>query len=72
MTDNPAFEIWMEGHVATGQTQRATYCGTVVAATFKKACAIMFGVSQYYDPVRNTYYGARLFDNEADARKMFG
>lgn len=71
------FEIWSEGFAVTGQSGEAMLMGRAKGESFEDACADHFDPndpndSKYYDPKRNTYWGCRLFDNEADARKSFG
>lgn len=69
------FAVWSEGyHVQEGKCG-AAYHGTHRAATFKEACAMAMSSSAnkpYYNEKSNTYYGCRLFDNEAEARRAFG
>lgn len=69
------FDIWMEGfHINEGRTP-GMYCGQYSGNTFQEACAKwndLCGEPGYYDASRNTYYGCRFFDNEADARRSFG
>ena len=69
------WEVWCEGYQATGHKAPARLMATVIAATFREACAIAareYADSNLYDPVQNTYWACRLFDNEEDAREMFG
>lgn len=64
------FEIWSEGYVVTGNSAGAHFHGTAEGATFREACDVLLGGDPYYRS--GTYYGCRLFDNEADARREFG
>lgn len=66
------FEIWSEGYVVTGNSAGAHLHGTADGATFQEACATLLGGDPYFSSIHGTYYGYRLFDNEADARKEFG
>lgn len=75
------WEIWAEGYLATGMDgipARASLMGRSKGETFLDACSQLFKANPkfdgtyYYDAKRNTYWGCRLFDNEADARKLFG
>lgn len=70
------FEIWIEGYRATGESGCAYFMGSRDADTFSEAVEILkaeapdkswrgFGHA-------STYWGCRVFDNEADARKEFG
>lgn len=71
-----AFHIWSEGYDTTGQSAPAMRHGVADGASFKDACIHFFGglpkSKQYFDADRMTYWGCRLFDNEAEARKSFG
>ena len=69
------WEVWCEGYQATGEHGQAHLMATVIATTFSEACAIAareYADSHLYDSEWNTYGACRLFDNEADAREMFG
>lgn len=72
----PRFDVWSEGYSATGGSAQAFYLGSYPAKTFNEACfkALMTKKwdMSFYDMKRNTYWGCRFFDNEADARKSFG
>lgn len=70
------FEVWMEGHRATGEHSTADYLGVHEGENFKEACKNALeaeGWSMgFYDGKTNSYWGCRFFDNEADAREGFG
>ena len=69
------YEVWAEGHRATGDSSEASLMGEARAATFKEACKLVMqrtGRFSYYDEEHNDYWGCKLFDNEADARRSFG
>jgi len=67
------YEIWSEGFISTGQVSNATWCGTVTAESFQAACDEKFkDHKNFYKKEKLTYWGCRLFDNEADARRSFG
>ncbi len=66
------FEIWCEGHRATGESSEAHMMASVEAGSFREACDKHFGDNSLYDSERGTYWGCRLHDNEADARRAFG
>lgn len=77
----PMYDVWMEGYRATGEQIAAQYLGSVDRPTFTEACdAIMqvkrseekWEVNKYYDRSKLTYWGCRLFETEAAARKSFG
>ena len=53
----------------------AGFLGTYNADSFLEACKMAWNDHRgygNYDEERNTIWGCRLFDNEADARKDFG
>ena len=70
------FEIWCEGHQATGDSSDAGHLGWMVGEDFKDACKNFASIDpafkRYFDPEHMTYWGCKLFDNEGDARKSFG
>jgi hypothetical protein len=75
------YQVWSEGYVVTGMESGATLLGTVVADTFDEAVQKVIDLTPeenrhfYYkhpEASQWRYWGCRLFDNEADARKSFG
>lgn len=67
--------IWMEGFLATGmegKPVRAHLVANVRAPTFEAACMQHYANNPNYHAASNTYWGCRLFDNEAAAREAFG
>jgi hypothetical protein len=64
------YEIWSEGFAATGESAKANFIGSIWGETFIDACKNSGLKLSSYDPP--IYWGCRLFDNEADARKSFG
>lgn len=72
------FEIWTEGYAATGEHQPASKMGEAEGETFRDA--VLKFMENYsprkrrddFNAERLTYWGCRLFDNEADARKSNG
>jgi hypothetical protein len=70
------FEVWMEGYAATGGTAYAEFVAEVEAETFEEACVKALKVRHFdmsfYRPESNAYWGCRLFDNEREARRVFG
>lgn len=71
------WEIWIEGYSVTGNSSTAQHKGQYAGHTFEEACArwadsLEPESKSYYDPIANTFWGCRLFNNEADARKAFG
>ena len=69
-------EIWSEGFIATGQSEKAMFRGKYEGKTFKDSIINWIekdkDAKQYVDLDRMTYWGCRLFNNESDARKSFG
>lgn len=70
------FNIWMEGFRATGESASAHLVATnVEGENFIDACKqfykndLLFRINEKGTP---SYWGCRLFDNEAEARKTFG
>lgn len=66
------YQIWSEGYITNGLTGYAFFHGEIESDNFINACKIFFKDSKYYNVVKNTYFGCRLFDNKEDARKNFG
>lgn len=71
-----AYTIWLEGYQATGEHGTATCLGSHQGETFQDACkqAVIARDMDLksYSEERNTYWGCRFFDNEAEAREGFG
>jgi hypothetical protein len=72
------YDIWSEGYLTSGmEGARATYYGSYEGDTFREACenwAKTLGEDskKYFDKDDLRFYGCKLFDNGADARKSFG
>lgn len=69
------YAIWCEGYRVTGNEGHATYFGISEGDSFKNACINYFDKpehKQYFNPDSMTYWGCRLFDNQADASERFG
>ena len=66
------YEVWSEGYSATGDRGVARLMGRVEAKSFKGACDKLFENDSLFDPDRMTHWGCRLYDNEQDARRLFG
>lgn len=76
------YHLWMEGYSATGNYSPATYLGTFVAESFIEACkkwhSTLQASSRTNCPLNIdengvvTYWACRIFDNELDARKIYG
>ncbi len=69
-------QIWIEGYRVTGNADGARCLGEAPGATLKEACANFAKINPVFRADFNarqmTYWGCRIFDNEADARKQFG
>ena len=70
------YDIWSEGFRTNGEASGAFFIGTSLGSNFKEACnnfAIKdANFKRYYNNSDLTYWGCKLFDNEADARVNFG
>jgi hypothetical protein len=72
------FSVWLEGYQVTGNKDEARLVGTVEAPTFADACAEVMSKPPWNDDPSLfnrealTYWGCRLFDNEAAAREAYG
>jgi len=66
------WEIWMQGYVISGNSQKAHWVGTIEAETFQEACDELFRDDEDYDTYRLIYWGCQLYDNETESRIMFG
>ena len=70
------YNVWMEGFHASGESERsgAALIGSVEASDFQEACNKLCKERYLtlYNPKRRTVWGCRLFDNESDAREVFG
>lgn len=75
-------QVWNEGYATSGESGTAQILtrenGNSLweGNTFQEACEnaliTLNWDMRYYDKQRNTYWGCRFFDNEAQARKSFG
>lgn len=66
------YEIWSEGYNDMGNIGSAHKHGEQEADSFDQACVIFFVDDKFFNGKLLTYWGCRLFDNEAEARKSFG
>ena len=68
--------VWVEGYAVTGNSAGAYLKDRVEAKTLQDACDKIASRDpewkKYYNRDRMTWWGCRIFDNEADARKFFG
>ena len=71
------YEVWSEGYAATGEHGYAIHHGTFEAENFQLACDKAFTresqpLDPCYDRENLTYWGCKLFTNEAEARMSYG
>jgi hypothetical protein len=70
------YEIWNEGYAATGERAQAQYLGKYNGNTFTEAVKAALEDKKWnmslFDENKLSYWGCRFFDNEKDARKIFG
>lgn len=76
------FEVWVEGYACTGESgtaQRIARKGENTiweGRSFQEACENALKTldwdMDYYNTEVNTYWGCSFFDNESEARKLFG
>lgn len=78
MGEIKSFDLWMEGYICTGQSSGAEFLGTFTASSFIEACdkwaETLGDEKEYYSKKGDKawFWGCRIYDNEADARKSFG
>lgn len=69
------YEIWSEGFVTSFEAAGARFHGTSEGETFQEACENYAkkneNFARYFNPTYLTFWGCKLFDNEADARNTF-
>lgn len=77
-------DLWMEGYAATGEHKTAELCGTYDTDSIEVAVKEWYAsYKSKYPNSSNTllkqqkdgtwaFWGMRFFDNESDARKVFG
>lgn len=70
------YEVWMSGFMIQGMDSpaRATLYGNTSAESFQEACDKLAKQKddKLYDSNYRSVWGCKLYDNEADARKIFG
>lgn len=71
------FEIWLSGYCTNGESGIALYYGKHAGKTFADAVVkcvadCMEDPDQYFNKNNLTYWGCKFYDNEADARAVFG
>jgi len=74
MNDVRIFEIWQEGYCVTGDRGPAAHLGNASGKDFRSACVDFFKEkgNKDFDVDELSVWGCSLFDNEKDARKLFG
>lgn len=71
------WEVWMEGYQVTGNKASASFKGVFEGETFKDAvCAYADTLDSktrtYFNSDYSAFWGCKFYDNETDARGMFG
>jgi hypothetical protein len=67
------YQIWVGGfHIQGGGPEPAYLAGGAEADSFQEACDLFFKDNPSYNPTNRTLWGCGIYDNEADARKLFG
>ena len=71
------FDVWLEGYVTNGDRSKATFMGRQDGEDFDDACLRAtvkkgWDMSYYKSGNPPTYWACRYYDNETDARKVFG
>lgn len=73
------YQLWEEGFATNGESGTATFLGEVEAESFQEAFR-KYVTKKYSDNEikslvnfdRLSIWGCRVYDNEKDARKLFG
>lgn len=68
------YQVWIEGFHCSGEGEyaKAHLVGEIEASSFQEACDILHSKCSTYDSKTLSDWGCRLFDNEKDAREIFG
>lgn len=71
------YEVWSEGYRTNRESSCANYFGKFEGKTFRDAVKYLRDTidkesRSYIDMRTLTFWGCRFFDNETDARKLFG
>ena len=70
------YEIWAEGYADNGGRSGAVRLGIATGVDFEDACKNHADkdpvFKQYFDKERMTWWGCKLYDNQAAAIKSFG
>lgn len=73
------YEIWTEGYSASGDSSPASYLGQGTGNTFEEAVRDLAekeprhaSYISYNDNGSITYWGCKMFDNQAEASVSFG
>lgn len=64
--------VWREGYSINGNTEKAHCIGSVEASSLYEAVLLIQDVQFELNKGVLSVWGCRLFDNEIDARKLFG
>ncbi len=70
------FEIWSEGYACNEDGGEATKHGECFGKNFEEACEnyarARAEFNEHFNRKEMTYWGCSLFDNECDARALYG
>lgn len=66
------YQIWAEGYRATGESGTAQLMGEAQGRSFEEACSVLLQGDEHFDHSRLSHWARRLFDNEDDARRVYG
>lgn len=68
------YDVWMESFPPNTGPNFVQYLGRYEAGTFSHACKQAIVARdwspQFYDPIDNTYWGCRFYDNEEDVKSI--
>lgn len=73
------YNIWTEGYLVTGMEgipAKAKLWGKYKGQSFEEACNTCFtkdnNLADFFNGTNLTFFGCKIYDNEKDARKLFG
>lgn len=66
------YQIWQEGFQIGKNIQKAEYLGDMEGKDFEQSCLKFFKNDPNFNWKLLTFYGAKLWENETDARKKYG
>lgn len=70
------YTVWLGGWASSDGSQKAQNLGKFKSETFEQACYQAIKANSYninhYNDRNNTFWGCHFYDNEEEARKVFG